>query len=151
MKSTPSLFVLLLFTASFLSAQCPEFQLVTLQSLQRAEADIKEAKILECGFDLGKTSATSRLYNKCWLGSSNGKQYYQQMIVWNFAANTIQYMTLDENHYRNLRASIEERRSSTFTGGNGQNEYIGKLFRYNFSRQSVDGAEYFVVLIARKA
>lgn len=112
---------------------------------------MKESKILDCGFDLGKTSATSRLYNKCWLGSSNGKNYYQQVVVWNFAANSIQYMTLDEGHYRNLRASIEERRSSTFTGGNSQNEYIGKMFRYNFSRQSMDGAEYFVVLIAWKA
>lgn len=149
MKSTPLLFVLLLFSLSFLSAQCPEFQLVALQSVERADAAVKEAKILECGFDLGKSSSTSRVYNKCWLGTSNGKQYYQQVIVWNFGANTIQYMTLEENHYKNLRASIEERRSSTFTGG-GQNEYIGKMFRYNFSRQSLDGAEYYVVLIALK-
>ncbi len=150
MKSTPFVFVLLLSAASFLSAQCPEFQLVALQSLQRAEAGAKESKILDYGFDLGKTSAGSRLYNKCWLGTSNGKQYYQQIIVCSLAANTIQYMTLDEGHYRNLRASIEDRRSSTFTGGNGQNEYIGKMFRYNFSRQSMDGAEYFVVLISFK-
>ncbi len=149
MKSTPLLFVLLLFAIPFLSAQCPEFQLVALQSVERADASAKEAKILECGFDLAKSSAASRVYNKCWLGTSNGKQYYQQVIVWNFAANTIQYMTLEENHYKNLRASIEERRSSTFTGG-GQNEYIGKMFRYNFSRQSLDGAEYYVVLIALK-
>ena len=119
--------------------------------MQRADASEKEAKILDCGFDLGRTSASSRRYNKCWLGNSNGKTYFQQLIVWDFTANTIQYMTLDENHYRSLRSAIEDRRSSTFTGGNSQNEYIGKMFRYNFSRQSVDGADYFVVLIAWKA
>lgn len=151
MKSTPA-FCLLFFSFSvFLSAQCPEFQLAALQSLQRAESGLKESKILDCGFDLASSSPSSRRYNKCWLGHANGKTYFQQLIIWDFKANTIQYMTLDENHHRNLRTAIEERRSSTFTGGNGQNEYIGKMFRYNFSRQSLDGAEYFVVLIAWKA
>ncbi|MEO6038820.1 MAG: hypothetical protein ABIQ93_10435 [Saprospiraceae bacterium] len=153
MKYTPSclLFFLLCFSPALLAAQCPEFQLVSLQSFQRADAAEKETKILDCGFDLGSTTAASRRYNKCWLGNSNGKTYFQQLIIWDFKANTIQYMTLDEAHYLHLRSAIEERHSTTYTGGNGQNEYIGKMFRYNFGRQSLDGAEYFIVRIAWKA
>ncbi len=152
MKSTPSVLFFFLFVCSsaFLSAQCPEFQLAALQTLQRADVTTKEAKILDCGFDLGTSSTASRRYNKCWLGNANGKTYFQQLIIWDFKANTIQYLTLDEGHYLHLRSAIEERHSTTFTGGNSSNEYIGKMFRYNFGRQSLDGVEYYVVLIAWK-
>ena len=112
---------------------------------------MKESKIQEYGFDLASSAGTNRRYNKCWLGNANGKTYFQQLIFWDFKANTIQYMTLDEGHYLHLRSSIEERHSSTYTGGGGENVYIGKMFRYNFGRQSLDGVEYYVVVISWKA
>jgi len=140
----PSVFVLLLFFASrFLFSQCPEVTLGALQALEKAEPSEKHAKILAHGFDLTATSANTQRYNRCWLTtSSEGKAYYEQIIVFRLATNDLTFLTSNETNFLHLQQSIEERHSNSGT------IVVGKMFQYQFIEQRIDGIPYSGLIIS---
>jgi hypothetical protein len=144
-----ALFLLLPFQTS---AQCSEFLLTALHAIQRADAAGKDAKIQEYGFDLHKMmngeNTETKVYDKCWKGDQDSKNIYEQKIYWHTHNNTIEFMTLDREHFLSLRRSIEDRQRAS--GGRGSDVYIGRVFEYHFGLQNVDGNEYHRVLISFK-
>jgi hypothetical protein len=143
------LYLIFLYCAQA-SAQCPEFTLANLQSLQRSTD--KESKIRELGFDLhsefNTKNATMRRYNKCWKGNA-ATPVYEQVIFWNTAQDQVMLLLFDNNAYQNLRAAIEERHNSA-EAVKSRDYYIGKMFKYVYSLQKIDGLEYFNIAISFK-
>lgn len=133
-----------------LRAQCSEITLGTLQVIEKAAPVDKEAKILNLGFDLisesGTGAANTRKYHKCWHTTDNGQAIYEQVIYWRTNVNDITFLTLNERSFDSLKKAIDERHS---TGG-GKQTVVGKVFRYSFDKQSVNGYEYFAVTVALK-
>jgi hypothetical protein len=144
-------FTLLAFWGTFfsLSAQCRDFELSHLQTVQRAEISLKDARITELGFDIIAENATSYRYNKCWQGNRGGRDIYTQVIWQNKQTGNITFLTNDKEAFLRLRQSIEERRGATSTMGQSD-IYIGKMFRYEFFIQNLDGMEYYAVAIRLK-
>lgn len=135
------------------SAQCPEFRLVDLQALQRSDADQKENNILQLGYDLRSEftskGSTVKSYTKCWNSNFRQQPVFEQLIWWNQTVNSVTFFTLNEEHFKALRASIIERHSN---GNMTENPdfYIGRMFQYRFGAQRVDGIEYFFVSITQR-
>lgn len=139
--------------SAFGHAQCPEFQLSDLQTLQRADPALKESKIQDLGFDLRSEfitrGAKTRGYSKCWNATIREKAVFEQLLWWNTEANSITFLTLNEGHFRQLRQSIIERGT---TGAITENPdiYVGHLFLYRFGTKKVDDMEYYLVSIEFK-
>ncbi len=125
-----------------LLAQCSEIQLNTLQFLQKTEPTSKEAEILKLGFDLSSEQGTGgnnvRKYTKCWNTNAGGKSVYNQVVLWHTNVGSITFLILDNAGYDNLKKSVEERHP----GSSGQQTVYGKMFRYTFTSQNMDGREY---------
>lgn len=144
---------LLFFLLPFLTkAQCPEMTLGALQILQKTDATLKEAKILEMGFDLQSEYVskgnTYRTYSKCWQTTIGDKAFFEQKILWNTSQNNVTFLTLNKDHYQNLRNAIQERHPSTA----GVSDWvIGKMFQYRFAPQAMDGLQYEGVWIDFKS
>lgn len=142
---------LLLFSLSpfAIKAQCAELTLATLQGIQRAEPSQKDAHIQSLGFDPVSQQKDKVTYHKCWRNSETGKVVYEQKIFWDQTESVVTFLTLNRDHFFNLRRSIEERH-----GGNSTKDvngvYIGRLFEYHFGLVSNDGHEYYKVSIAFK-
>lgn len=143
----------LLAIANFGNAQCPALSLADLQTLQRAEQYIKDSKINDLGFDLRSEfvvrGSKIRGYSKCWNSTFRQKPLFEQLIWWNTEQNSVAFYTLQEDHFKALRQSIVERRSS---GNMAENPdvYVGHLFMYRFGQQKIDGIDYFMVSIQFK-
>ena len=133
-----------------LTAQCSEIELSTLQVIEKAAPVDKEAKILDLGFDLINESGTgatnTRKYYKCWHTTDKGIAIYEQVIYWRTNVNDITFLTLNERSFDTLKKAVDERHS---TGG-GKQTVVGKMFRYSFDKQSVNGYEYFALTVAMK-
>jgi hypothetical protein len=140
----------LLFFSLKTAAQCPEFTLADLQSLQRATD--KEGKIRELGFDLHSEFVLQgteyRRYHKCWKGNAHNP-VFEQVILWNTSQDQVMLLLLENRAYQTLRRSIEDRHDSPNAVRSGDT-YIGKLFRYSFSVQKLDGIEFFCTAISFK-
>ncbi|MCC7245953.1 MAG: hypothetical protein IT269_09755 [Saprospiraceae bacterium] len=139
--------IVFFFTLSLFSlhAQCPAFQLADLQSAQRGG----QGSIEVLGFDLTKENAANLRYDRCWITRSNGKELYSQVIWLNKQTGNITFLTNDETAFLNLRRQIEERNGSTATLGQSD-FYVGRVFKYEFFRQNLDGLEYFATSIKPK-
>lgn len=139
--------------AAYGQAQCPAFQLAELHTLQRADPYVKESKIQNMGFDLRseflQRGAKTRNYSKCWNSNFRQKPVYEQLLWWNTERNSITFFTLNEEHFKSLRQSIVERRTSGSVAEN-PDAYVGHLFMYNFGVQQVDGVEYFMISIVNR-
>lgn len=150
-------FTLILFAifaaCAFGHAQCPEFQLADLQTLQRTDPSFKESKIQDMGFDLRSEflaqGSKTRGYSKCWNANIREEPVYEQLIWWNTESNAITFLTLNETHFRQLRQSIIER-GSTGTVTENPDIYVGHLFLYRFGIKKVDGVEFYVIGIEFK-
>lgn len=146
-------FFLLLFVplASFrLNAQCSEIDLNTLQVIEKTAPADKESKILDLGFDLTRESGTgatnTRFYEKCWETTMKGKAIYQQIIMWRTNADDITFLTLDESAYQKIKNAVNEKHNN----GEGRQVVVGKMFRYSFDTQFVNGYTYYAVTLATK-
>jgi hypothetical protein len=129
--------------------QCTEVPLSALQVIQKSNPTSKENEILKLGFDLlsenGKGATNARKYGKCWHSNTpQGKSLYSQVILWHTNTNTITLLLLDQDAYDNLRKSVSDRHSGT----EGEQVVYGKMFRYTFVTQNVDGAEYLGIMLA---
>jgi hypothetical protein len=69
---------------------------------------------------------------------------YSQVILWHTNTNTITLLLLDQDAYDNLRKTVSDRHSGT----EGEQVVYGKVFRYTFVTQNVDGAEYQGIMLA---
>ncbi len=142
------LFLGLLAFSGALLAQCPQIQLNDLQFLQKTEPAFKEAKIQALGFDAHnefvRNGATFKGYNKCWQTTINGQAIFEQKLIWNVTQNTVMFLTLNEAHYQSLREAVGDRHPEA----GGQTVVIGKMFRYEFSIQRLDGLDYFALAVA---
>lgn len=152
MKSILILFaVFLLPTAG--TAQCLEFSLAELHSLQRVSESQKHHSIQSLGFDLRSDfvlrGENISSYSKCWNSNFREKAVFEQLIWWNKTTNSIHFMTLNEAHYVQLRNSILDRNGSGRTAEN-PDFYIGKMFQYRFGSRRVDDLDYFFVLISHR-
>lgn len=143
-----------IFTASvFGYTQCPELQLADLQSLQRADAALKESKIQDLGFDLRSEftnrGAKTMGYSKCWNATIRDKPVFEQLLWWNTEANSLSFLTLNEAHFRQLRQSIVARGAQGSVTEN-PDIYVGHLFLYRFGVRKVDEVEFYSVSIEFK-
>ncbi|MBL7805671.1 MAG: hypothetical protein JNL02_18150 [Saprospiraceae bacterium] len=146
------LLVLLVFllgsSAPVLLAQCPEIALNDLQFLQKTDPAGKESRIAALGFDARnefvRNGATFRGYSKCWQTTVNGKAVFEQKIVWNVTQNTVMFLTLNPAHYQTLRVAVGERHPEA----GDQNVVVGKMFRYEFSIQQMDGVDYYALAVS---
>lgn len=146
-------FVLLFFIPAFsisLNAQCSEIDLNTLQVIEKTAPADKESKILDLGFDLTRESGTgatnTRYYEKCWETTLKGKAIYQQIIMWRTNADDITFLTLDEAAYQKIKTAINEKHNNN----DGSQIVVGKMFRYSFNTQFVNGYTYYAVTLATK-
>jgi hypothetical protein len=134
-------------------AQCSDFALGDLQSVQRADVSSKEAKILNLGFDLfaeqQRQSGNIRHYYKCWQTTIQGKPLYDQVLLWDTGNDNIVVGFQQERQYEALRRAITERHSASAAAGN-RDHYIGQMFRYYFTERDISGVRYFTVSIANK-
>jgi hypothetical protein len=128
-------------------AQCPDFQLIDLQMLQRAEGSAKESSLLEMGFDRGGKVGNSLRFNKCWQTTTGGKAIYEQVIYWNVASGNITFLTPKEDDYLRLRKSIEGRHGASGSMG-ASDIYVGQVFRYEFGARGLDGVQHWSVAIS---
>ncbi len=129
------------------AAQCPMLALENLQSLEKATTEAKESKILSMGFDLHQSftlkGASVRSYRKCWSGTS--PKTFEQFLWWNKTANSISFMTANQNDYLTLRSAVEGRHPSE---AERRDVIIGRMFKYTFSLESVDGRDYYALTLA---
>ena len=136
-----------------IDAQCPDFDLQALQSVLRMPVPEREAKITDLGFDFDADIKDGiddvRQYHKCWRSSSAGNIVYEQVLQWNFGLNSIVFLTLDEKDYTALHENIVGRAEKT-GGTDAGNTYIGRLYRYYFGVQQVNGIDYYMVSIRSK-
>ena len=147
--------ILILFAAFLLpycgTAQCPEFTLAELHSLQRATVDQKDYTIQSLGFDLRSDfvlrGESISSYSKCWNSNLKEKSVFEQLVWWNKTTNSINFMTLNEAHYLQLRNSILGRHNPSRVAEN-PDFYIGKMFQYRFGSRRVDEVDYYFVLIS---
>lgn len=134
-------------------AQCPVFDLQTLQSVIRTPVPERETKIQDLGFDFDTDIKDGmdevRQYHKCWQTAFGGNIIYKQVLQWNFGLNSIVFLTLDEHEYTALHESIVGRADKT-GGRDAGNTYIGRLYRYYFGIQQVNGVDYYMVSIRDK-
>lgn len=144
-----TLFFFLIFAAA-LYAQCPEMPLNELQYLQKLDAGAKAAKIHALGFDpqneFVRNGATFRGYNKCWQTTVGDHAVFDQKIIWNVTQNVIMFLTLNPAHYQHLRHTVAERHPETA----GQTVVVGKMFRYEFSIQRLEGLDYYALAISAR-
>ena len=141
-----------LFSLVYISesiAQCPDFQLVNLQAMQRANDAQRENTLRSYGFDLGGKTGNSLRYNKCWNTERNGKAIFDQVLLWNTASGNLTFLTPDEAAYLALRKSIEGRHGQTGTLGSSD-KYIGQVFQYHFGSRWLDGVMHWTVEISFK-
>lgn len=153
MQAKLILLAVLAIAATAGSAQCPGLTISDLQSLQRAETNLKDSKINDLGFDLRSEfvvrGSKIRGYSKCWNSTIRQKPVYEQLIWWNPEQNSVAFYTLQEGDFKALRQSIIERRSSGPVTEN-PDVYVGHLFMYRFGTQRIDGLDYYMVSIAFK-
>lgn len=138
-------------TAGVVRAQCPEIPLNELQYLQKIEPAAKEAKIRALGFDLHnefvRNGATFRGYNKCWQTTTTRDQaIFDQKIIWNVTLNAVMFLTLNPAHFDHLRLAVGERHPEA----GAANVVIGKMFRYEFSIQRVEGIDYYALTVSSR-
>lgn len=149
-KATLLLVFSLFAGAHIACAQCPEIQLNELQYLQSIDPGGKEAKILAMGFDLHnsfvRNGATFKGYNKCWQTTEGDHAIFDQKIIWNVTQNTVMFLTLNTAHYQHLREAVSGRHPEAA----GQTVVIGKMFRYEFSIQRVEGLDYYALALSQK-
>ncbi len=141
--------VLFLVITTGLSAQCVEFTLANLQTLQRANDTQREISLRGLGFDLSAKTGNSLRYNKCWNRHRNGKEVYDQVLYWNTASGNMTYLTPDEEAFLALRKSIESRHGQTGSLGTSD-KYIGQVFQYKFGSRWLDGVMHWSVDISFK-
>jgi hypothetical protein len=153
MLRTAFLFPLTLVFFTRLAGQCPTFDLQMLQSVLRTPVPEREVQIFDLGFDFDTDIKDGvdevRQYRKCWQGGGNGVTVFEQLLQWNFGLNSIVYLTLDEQDYKTLHESIVGRADKT-GGHDGGNTYVGRLYRYYFGVQPVNGIDYYMVSIRNK-
>ena len=148
----PILLLAFLFfsTAQTARAQCPEIKLNDLQYLQSIDAGVKEAKILALGFDAHnqfvRNGATFKGYNKCWQTTTGEQPIFDQKIIWNVTQNTVMFLTLNPAHYQHLRQAVADRHPEA----GDQTVVIGKVFRYEFSIQRVEGLDYYALAVSQR-
>lgn len=143
------LLAFLLQSGAFCFAQCPDFQLSDLHSLQKADSAGKESWLLSHGFDLAAKSGHSLRYNKCWMHYHGRAAVYNQVIYWNTVSGDITYLTPDESAFQALRQFIEGRHGQT--GSIGMSDmYVGQMFKYKFGSQWLDGVMHWSVAISYK-
>ena len=149
MRST-LLLLFILLTTVFLKAQCSEIDLNTLQVIEKTAPADKESKILALGFDLMRETGTgatnTRHYEKCWETTTKGKAIYQQVILWRTNTDDISFLTLNETAYQNIKTAINEKHNNN----DGSQVVVGKMFRYSFNTQNLNGYTYYVVTLAMK-
>lgn len=152
MKSLATL-VFLFFTPFFLSAQCRDVALNTLQVMAKSSSTDREAKIVKEGFDLAaekestEGKGTIRTYRKCWNKDEEGNVVYRQLMVSCSNVNDVTFLTLDEETFTKLKNEIDKRHN---TGGN-KAVVEGKKFRYSFDTQEANGLKYYAVIVALKS
>ncbi len=147
-----SAFVLLFILATpfCLFSQCSEIDLNTLQVIEKTAPSDKESKILDLGFDLTRETGTgatnTRHYEKCWETTAKGKAIYQQVIIWHTNADDITFLTLDEGAHLKIKNAINEKHNN----GDGSQIVVGKMFRYSFNTQYINGYTYYAVTLAMR-
>ncbi len=150
MKPFFFLALLLLGAAQTTQAQCPEIKLNDLQYLQTIDPGGKEAKILALGFDAHnqfvRNGATFKGYNKCWQTTSGDQPIFDQKIIWNVTQNIVMFLTLNPAHYQHLRQAVSDRHPEA----GDQTVVIGKVFRYEFSIQRVEGLDYYALAVSQR-
>jgi hypothetical protein len=153
MLRTAFLFSIFIVCFTRLAGQCPTFDLQKLQTILRTSVPEREAQIIDLGFDFDTDIKDGvdevRQYHKCWQSSFQSKVIYEQVLQWNFGLNSIVFLTLDEQDYIALHESIVGRAENT-GGFDGGNTYVGRLYRYYFGVQKVDGVDYYMVSIRNK-
>ncbi|MCB9356898.1 MAG: hypothetical protein R2791_01575 [Saprospiraceae bacterium] len=133
-----------------LSAQCSEMTLGTLQVIEKTPPHEKENKILDLGFDLtketGSGATNTRHYEKCWETTDKGQAMYQQIILWRTNANDITFLTLHQNVHQKIKNAINEKHQND----GGSQVVLGKMFRYSFNTQYINGYTYYAVTLAMR-
>lgn len=149
MKSAFAL-LFVLATPFHLFSQCSEIDLNTLQVIEKTAPADKESKILDLGFDLtretGAGATNTRHYEKCWETTTKGKAIYQQVIIWHTNADDITFLTLDEGAHLKIKNAINEKHNN----GDGSQIVVGKMFRYSFNTQYINGYTYYAVTLAMR-
>jgi hypothetical protein len=152
-KRTVSLILWLLTTSvaiQDLNAQCTTMTINTLQVLQRSSPEERESKILAAGFDLRQavttSGITSKVYSKCWMTTIKGTSYFDQKIIWNLQTNNLKFATLNEGQFQALRQEIDARHPH----GAGAVAVEGKMFRYYFGVEKMDGADYWTLTLSKR-
>jgi hypothetical protein len=153
-KKRTVLFILWLLATSVmiqdLNAQCATMTINTLQVLQRAVPGERESKILAAGFDLRQavttSGTTSKVYSKCWMTTIKGTSYFDQKIIWNLHTDSIKFATLNEGQFQALRQEVDARHPH----GVGAVVVDGKMFRYYFGVEKMDGADYWTLALTKR-
>jgi hypothetical protein len=131
-------------------AQCDPVSLDALQVLQKTDPAAKEAKILAAGFDLRNATTangiTSKIYTKCWVTTIRQKTYFDQKIIWNITQDNVKFATLNEAHFQVLRKVLDERHPA----GIGATVVVGKVFKYYFGVENMDGADYYTLTLSTR-
>lgn len=141
---------LLLLTLS-LTAQCPDLLLSELQDIQRSDDADRENSITNVGFDLASETAATRRFNRCWRNTDkSGKTCFDQVILSNKKTGQTSFLCTDKNAFLRLRQEIEGRKGGSTFSLDQSDVYVGRMFRYEFSLQNMDGLEYYVVKISAK-
>jgi hypothetical protein len=150
MRPAFTAFLFALISPVCLLSQCSEIDLSTLQVIEKTAPNAKENKILDLGFDLtsetGTGATNTRHYQKCWETTAKGKAIYQQVILWHTNSNDITFLTLNEASYTAIKNAINEKHDNS----DGSQIVVGKMFRYSFNTQYVNGYLYYAVTIAMK-
>jgi hypothetical protein len=144
------IFVVLFFSISyhFVFSQCSDIQLNMLQVMQKADAFSKDLQIQKFGFDLRKEFTRDgiviRQYSKCWTTNDGSQPVFEQLLLWDRTNNCISFLTLNMGQNKLLRDAVAERHPSE----EQRDLVVGKMFRYQFSIQAMDGHDYYVLTVS---
>lgn len=130
-------------------AQCPDFSIEDLQTLLKTEPHLREDAIRRHGFDLHqqwteKGGATFWRYNRCWYTTVSDRAFYDHVLLWNTSHNRFTFCTSNKAQYMRMLKSVESRHP----GGNVAGTFVGKMFRYEFGLQTMDGLDYYAVTLS---
>lgn len=130
-------------------AQCPDFSIEDLQNLLKTEPNLRDDAIRRHGFDLHqqwteKSGATFWRYSRCWYTTVSDRAFYDHALLWNTSQDRFTFCTSNKAQYTRMLRSVEARHP----GGNASGIFVGKMFRYEFGLQSLDGLEYYAVTVS---
>lgn len=88
--------------------------------------------------------ATFWRYNRCWYTTVSDRAFYDHVLLWNTSHHRFTFCTSNKAQYMRMLKSVESRHP----GGNVAGTFVGKMFRYEFGLQTIDGLEYYAVTLS---